>query len=59
MKRDIQDTDHESFRDSVRSLLDREVKPRCDSYIEARPSRAGPRRSPCGEGRPHVFRHLT
>jgi len=36
MKRDIYDTDHESFRDSVRSFLDREVKPRWDSYIEAK-----------------------
>jgi alkylation response protein AidB-like acyl-CoA dehydrogenase len=34
MKRDIFDADHESFRDSVRSFLDREVKPDWESYIE-------------------------
>jgi long-chain-acyl-CoA dehydrogenase len=36
MKRDIYDADHESFRDSVRSFLDREVTPRWDTYIEAK-----------------------
>ena len=36
MKREIYDADHESFRDSVRSFLDREVKPSWDSYIEAK-----------------------
>jgi alkylation response protein AidB-like acyl-CoA dehydrogenase len=34
MKRDIFDADHESFRDSVRSFLDREVRPNWDTYIE-------------------------
>jgi len=34
MKRDIFDADHESFRDSVRSFLDREVRPDWESYIE-------------------------
>jgi long-chain-acyl-CoA dehydrogenase len=34
MKREIYD--HESFRDSVRSFLDREVKPHWDEYIEAK-----------------------
>ncbi len=36
MKRDIFDADHESFRDSVRSFLDREVKPNWESYIESK-----------------------
>ena len=36
MKREIYDADHESFRDSVRSFLDREVKPSWDKYIEAK-----------------------
>jgi alkylation response protein AidB-like acyl-CoA dehydrogenase len=36
MKREIYDADHESFRDSVRSFLDREVKPCWDNYIEAK-----------------------
>ncbi|RYP85089.1 acyl-CoA dehydrogenase [Nocardioides guangzhouensis] len=36
MKREIYDADHESFRDSVRSFLDREVKPSWDSYVEAK-----------------------
>ena len=36
MKRDIYDADHESFRDSVRSFLDREVKPSWEKYIEAK-----------------------
>jgi len=36
MKRHIYDADHESFRDSVRSFLDREVKPHWDKYIEAK-----------------------
>jgi alkylation response protein AidB-like acyl-CoA dehydrogenase len=36
MKREIYDADHESFRDSVRSFLDREVKPSWDTYIEAK-----------------------
>jgi len=34
MKRDIFDADHESFRDSVRSFLDREVRPNWESYVE-------------------------
>ncbi len=33
MKRDLYDADHEAFRDSVRSFLDREVKPHWDDYI--------------------------
>ena len=36
MKREIYDADHDSFRDSVRSFLDREVKPNWDKYIEAK-----------------------
>ena len=36
MKREIYDDDHESFRDSVRSFLDREVKPGWDKYLEAK-----------------------
>jgi alkylation response protein AidB-like acyl-CoA dehydrogenase len=36
MKREIYDADHESFRDSVRGFLDREVKPGWDSYVEAK-----------------------
>ncbi|MET0189940.1 MAG: acyl-CoA dehydrogenase family protein [Pseudonocardia sediminis] len=36
MKREIYDADHDSFRDSVRSFLDREVKPGWDSYVEAK-----------------------
>ena len=36
MKREIYDADHESFRDSVRSFLDREVNPSWDKYIEAK-----------------------
>ena len=36
MKREIYDADHESFRDSVRSFLDHEVKPSWDKYIEAK-----------------------
>jgi alkylation response protein AidB-like acyl-CoA dehydrogenase len=36
VKREIYDADHESFRDSVRSFLDREVKPSWDKYIEAK-----------------------
>jgi len=36
MKREIYDADHESFRDSVRGFLDREVKPSWDKYIEAK-----------------------
>src|SRR3954467_49688 len=36
MKREIYDADHESFRGSVRSFLDREVKPSWDKYIEAK-----------------------
>jgi long-chain-acyl-CoA dehydrogenase len=36
MKREIYDADHESFRDSVRSFLDREVTPRWDKYVEAK-----------------------
>jgi len=34
MKRELYDADHESFRDSVRSFLDREVSPNWDKYIE-------------------------
>jgi len=34
MKRETYDADHESFRDSVRSFLDREVKPNWEKYIE-------------------------
>ena len=37
MKREIYDADHESFRASVRSLLDRAVKPSADRYLEAKP----------------------
>ena len=36
MKREIYDADHESFRDSVRTFLNREVKPSWDTYIEAK-----------------------
>jgi long-chain-acyl-CoA dehydrogenase len=36
MKREIYDEDHRSFRDSVRSFLDREVRPSWDKYIEAK-----------------------
>ncbi|HSV40569.1 MAG TPA: acyl-CoA dehydrogenase family protein [Nocardioidaceae bacterium] len=36
MKRETYDADHESFRDSVRSFLDREVKPNWEKYIEAK-----------------------
>jgi alkylation response protein AidB-like acyl-CoA dehydrogenase len=36
MKREIYDDDHESFRDSVRTFLDREVTPNWDKYIEAK-----------------------
>ena len=36
MKRGIYDADHESFRAPVRSLLDREVKPSWDQYLEAK-----------------------
>ena len=36
MKREIYDADHESFRASVRSLLDRAVKPSGDQYLEAK-----------------------
>jgi long-chain-acyl-CoA dehydrogenase len=36
MKRDIYDEDHEAFRHSVRSFLDRQVKPHWESYIEAK-----------------------
>jgi alkylation response protein AidB-like acyl-CoA dehydrogenase len=34
MKRETYDADHESFRDSVRSFLDREVRPNWEKYIE-------------------------
>jgi alkylation response protein AidB-like acyl-CoA dehydrogenase len=34
MKREIYDQDHEAFRDSVRSFLDRQVRPNWDKYIE-------------------------
>ena len=36
MKREIYDADHESFRATVRSLLDRAVKPSWDQYLEAK-----------------------
>ncbi|KQY56412.1 acyl-CoA dehydrogenase family protein [Nocardioides sp. Root140] len=36
MQRNIYDADHEAFRDSVRTFLDREVKPNWDAYIEAK-----------------------
>jgi alkylation response protein AidB-like acyl-CoA dehydrogenase len=36
MKRELFDADHESFRDSVRSFLDREVRPNWDKYIEGK-----------------------
>jgi long-chain-acyl-CoA dehydrogenase len=36
MKRDIYDADHEAFRHSVRSFLDRQVKPHWESYLEAK-----------------------
>src|SRR5689334_11625320 len=36
MKRETYDEDHESFRDSVRTFLDREVKPNWEKYIEAK-----------------------
>ena len=34
MKREIYDADHESFRASVRSLLDRAVRPSGDRYLD-------------------------
>ena len=36
MKREIYDADHESFRASVRSLLDRAVRPSGDRYLEVK-----------------------
>jgi alkylation response protein AidB-like acyl-CoA dehydrogenase len=36
MKREIYDQDHEAFRDSARSFLDRQVRPHWDKYIEAK-----------------------
>jgi len=36
MKREIYDEDHQSFRESVRSFLDREVRPSWDKYIDAK-----------------------
>jgi Acyl-CoA dehydrogenase, N-terminal domain len=36
MKGENHDADHESFRDSVRSFLDREVKPSWQKYFEAK-----------------------
>lgn len=36
MKRGIYDADHESFRASVRSLLDRALRPSWDQYLEAK-----------------------
>ena len=36
MRRRIYDADHESFRDSVREFLDRQVRPRGEEFIEAR-----------------------
>ena len=36
LRRGIGDADHESFRASVRSLLDRAVKPSADRYLEAK-----------------------
>ena len=37
MKRGIYDADHESFRASVRSLLDRAVRPSGDRYLDLKP----------------------
>jgi alkylation response protein AidB-like acyl-CoA dehydrogenase len=36
MKREINDADHESSRDSVRSSLDRQVKPHWNRYLAAK-----------------------
>jgi long-chain-acyl-CoA dehydrogenase len=36
LRRRIYDADHESFRDSVREFLDRQVRPRGEEFIEAR-----------------------
>ena len=36
MKRTIYTEDHEAFRASVRTWLDREVRPRLDEFIEAK-----------------------
>ena len=36
MKREIYDPDHESFRASVRSLLDRALRPSGDRYLEVK-----------------------
>jgi alkylation response protein AidB-like acyl-CoA dehydrogenase len=36
VRRRIYDADHESFRDSVREFLDRQVRPRGEEFIEAR-----------------------
>ncbi|QNN52793.1 acyl-CoA dehydrogenase family protein [Nocardioides mesophilus] len=36
MRRRIYDADHESFRDSVREFLDRQVRPRGEEFIENR-----------------------
>ena len=36
MKRGIYDADHESFRASVRSLLDRAVRPSGDRYLDVK-----------------------
>jgi alkylation response protein AidB-like acyl-CoA dehydrogenase len=35
-KHELYEPDHEAFRDSVRSFLDREVKPHWDAYVEAK-----------------------
>ena len=53
MKRDSYGADHESFRDSVRTFLDREVKPGWDKYIEAKQfSRDVAGLRPAGAARP-------
>jgi long-chain-acyl-CoA dehydrogenase len=36
MKREIYDSDHELFRDSVRQFLERQILPRSDEFLEAR-----------------------
>ena len=36
MRRSIYTQDHEAFRASVRTWLDREVRPRLDEFVEAK-----------------------
>lgn len=36
MKRTIYDEDHEAFRVSARTWVDREIRPRMDEFIEAK-----------------------